>query len=78
MSQASEKVLSAWYAIERSLLSAAGVRDAQSVTMYATCCIPCGNGTYVAANDKDLSGCSIAICCCSYLTCSCCQNMCCS
>ncbi|WP_145259985.1 hypothetical protein [Calycomorphotria hydatis] len=76
MSQASEKAVLAWYGIERSLFSAAGVRDAQSVTMYATCCIPCGNGTYVAANDKDLSGCSIALCSC--LTFSCCQNMCCS
>ncbi|MBI1249336.1 hypothetical protein GC197_16015 [bacterium] len=74
--EASEKLASAWYSLERSLFAAVGVYDHQSVTLYSACCVPCGNA-FVVIDEKAISGCAMTICCCYGVTFCGCTNWCC-
>ena len=68
ISQRTQRCVSA---VNRSLLSAAGVNDQQSVTLYGACCIPCGNGAVIVDGD-DCKGCfDFLSCSCVLLCCTC-------
>ena len=60
-----ESLLQCWQAIEHRLFQSAGVRP-ESVTLYATCCVPCGDGAILFDGD-DINAC----CCCSLGACCC-------
>lgn len=68
--QAEEGLKLSWHAVERSLLAAAGVSDQKSITLYSSCCIPCGNGAVVVDSEEcsqAITGCACcAICCCLF------------
>lgn len=70
VAQASEELKRSWHAVERSLLLAAGVTDKKSITLYSSCCIPCGDGAVVVEGEEcgqAITGCACcAICCCLY------------
>lgn len=74
--EASEKLASAWYSLERSLFAAVGVNDHQSVTLYSACCVPCGNA-FVVIDEKAISGCAMTLCCCYGVSFCGCTNWCC-
>ena len=70
INQAEEGLKRSWHAVERSLLAAAGVSDQKSITLYSSCCIPCGNGAVVVDSEEcsqAITGCACcAICCCLF------------
>ena len=68
VAQTGEELKRSWHAVERSLLAAAGINDQKSITLYSSCCIPCGDGAIILDGDecgKAISGCVCgSICCC--------------
>ncbi|WP_261344653.1 DUF5685 family protein [Gimesia panareensis] len=68
VTQVGEELKRSWHAVERSLLAAAGINDQKSITLYSSCCIPCGDGAIIVDGDecgKAISGCVCgSICCC--------------
>ena len=73
VAQTGEELKRSWHAVERSLLAAAGINDQKSITLYSSCCIPCGDGAIIVDGDecgKAISGCICgSICCCFACNC---------
>ncbi|WP_339726743.1 DUF5685 family protein [uncultured Gimesia sp.] len=73
VAQVGEELKRSWHAVERSLLAAAGINDQKSITLYSSCCIPCGDGAIIVDGDecgKAISGCICgSICCCFACNC---------
>ncbi|WP_339686470.1 DUF5685 family protein [Gimesia maris] len=67
INQVQDGLKQSWHAVEHSLLTAAGVTDQKSVTLYSSICIPCGDGAVVVEGEE----------CCKTITFCICGTICC-